>query len=1450
MIEHANNVNETLRKIVIALAVLALLAFVANLLVDNPYTHRLVRAAINEKVEDNTNLTVDFKAMKVTIVPPGAELYGFALAPKMSPDSPLISASHVRARVSVWSLILGNFRLALAETDDLTIIWPPPFGFPGFFKDDPEAGPPEPARPAWPPPFELPIDNIVLKNAKIYAEVPLTEAIPMAPSSFIGSAVGIDVDLDNGGWRDLRAKISVHSMNAALKASSLVEETSLEAIAVVAGDRTALPMLRIRGERLNFDGAVTANLKLIADELQKGQNLLDAIDIAATGDVEGDMSLLGSWLDLPDTRGPVSGSINLTAMAPIHSSAPATVVVEGQGKVKDAYLAGFHLHNSAAKFHITPELVEFPEIDVIIGERVVGKGSGRIKVGDVIGFDFKAAPDGLTLQELLEALGADFDLIDTTLQSPDLRLWGVSEPFVLNVSATAQFSELDTPTIVYDRARFPEKPACRLDFHLAVTSTNLDFGGTHGNCFQPRRAALPMPVAGSLAPPPGATAASRIAAAGEVFFDGTKGLRLDIRGEDVDVAVAQYFAQQPLQGTAVTKTLIHGPTSGPDGSHVLVDTEAHARELVVSGIPLGNLHGTARIDGEELTWRDVTSDLDGQGLLRSPSGKLGINDAYPIKAKLTARQLTPAMAHRIMSGATGEPHPFFAGVDKIDGDIEGPLFFPGAWRGKFEVGLYEGDYDGERLFDAARATIKSDAKGWSTDNIIVSLGALQVAAKVQHERAFPFSLGEAHGTDPWAAFGLHPDDKFSFEFNTLGDAAASGGKDHLGTLPFVGEKLKAAAIEGGIQLSGKVRGTPDNLQGTFSGSVQRPNILGSPLTPIELKGFVKNSALDIVLNHSGGALEGRMSIDVRKPKIPYEWYFNFNRMDLRAFGTQAFHKDPRNYLYLTAGWHMKGELTDWWRSVGELELKDIRAKYVQDIASQTKTLQVRQEQPVTLRFTGTEWRFDGDKDLYLSGRNLQLRLSMTGSRPPDNLGLHIESIIDMGLVREFSQDIDTASGKIRVIADATGPVSEPKLRVEVTDLKPNPWIAATWKAVGIGFADVRPEFKNIRMRVIYENQHLLIDSFHADKGTGQVSVTGGIDFTPGAPPEASRLDIAAEDATVIFPVAFLKSFEAQLTGNVSIIGSKPPFKLSGDVKVNRARSTKEVDIRNEVINALRSNSFKTSVKSEKPTFLLDLTVRADQTINIHNKNLQSVLSTDLSIKGTDLAPSISGQVEVDKGKFIYKRDFQIQRGLVTFDDPVKPDPSIDILAVSEVEAYRVYISVTGRASNPTVEFSIDPPTDEDGTPISKVGILVGLSRGKIPKEINGADQTRGTATSEALNLILGQYEEPVERLFDLSGQNIVRNVYLDVHPSSDVNENGAPVPRLNLPLDLGEDFDVVLRSDQSANEVAAEYDIHDNIRVSGTYERKRDEAQTTTSERTVNPASDTKFDLKFRFSFE
>jgi hypothetical protein len=1122
----------------------------------------------------------------------------------------------------------------------------------------------------------------------------------------------------------------------------------------------------------------------------------------------------------------------------------------GSAAVQNGYIDGFRLHNSFGKFEVTPEKLGLTDINIVIGETTYGKASGHIMFNEALDIKFTAAPDGLRLVDLLDALTVDFGVIDSSIHAQDLSLEGQGFPFFLNIKASAQFSDILLPETPFDQSKFPVSPACRFDFKMFVNSDLLDFAGTTGECFQMASAKYPPPGSGVVSAPAGAIAVSPVSFDGKIHFEESKGLDLTAKSPSINLKISEYFAQVPMAGTGQLETRIYGPFS-----RVLIENNAAIDNVYINNMPIGRVKGKATVDRLLVHWKDINVSLPSGGVINANKGLLDIENSLVFESDFAIQDVSEESIKNIIKpyiqteNAPDEGIEF--GIDSAAGRLSGPIMHPLAWLGEANLGLRNLRVGKEKIFDSLTAVYSSDKNGIQISNALYLLGDFAARLSMKMTRQKPFSMTEAEASDDLLTFlGINSNDILQLNIASVNSGEKEKNLentvivDHLGLIPYGGTYLKNAEITGQIELKGKIEGPLTNLQGVIDGRIRKPSIFGSILSPVEFKSFISGGHFDVMVEHSGASLKGRLSFNIMEPKIPYEWFLTINRMDLRPFGTNFFHSDPRNYAYMTADWNMKGHFTDWWRSAGTLNLNDVRARFAQDIGAQTRTMQIRQEQPVSVEISEKGWKFKDDRDLYLTGKHLQLRLSLPENNPPEKLGVRLESIVDMGILREFSQAVDTATGKIRIIMQIDGPVENPNLTLEVTDLKPNPFIAATWSPVTIGLADIRPAFRNIRFRAVYEKGRIVIDSLQADKGSGKIAASGAMVLSEDIA-ESSRLDINLSDATVIYPVAFLKSFETQLSGLVTISGKGLPYKVSGDIVVNRARSTKEVDIRDEIINALRQKSIASGYINEKPIVTLDLNVTADKSINIHNRNLQSVLSADIQVRGDDINPIIGGQVEFDKGKFIYKREFQVQRGIVLFDDPVKPDPTLDILAMSEVDNYRVYIAATGKASNPTIEFSIDPPTRESGSAISKLEILVLLSRGKLSEENKSIGQeTQSAAASEAANLILGQFEEPVERLFDLSGQSVVRNVYIDTHP----DPNGQPVPRLNLPLDLGDDFDVVFRADQATSEVSTEYDLHENIKFSGVLERRVVEDSTNQSKSPVD--NDAKVNLKFRFSFE
>ena len=107
-----------------------------------------------------------------------------------------------------------------------------------------------------------------------------------------------------------------------------------------------------------------------------------------------------------------------------------------------------------------------------------------------------------------------------------------------------------------------------------------------------------------------------------------------------------------------------------------------------------------------------------------------------------------------------------------------------------------------------------------------------------------------------------------------------------------------------------------------------------------------------------------------------------------------------------------------------------------------------------------------------------------------------------------------------------------------------------------------------------------------------------------------------------------------------------------------------------------------------------------------------------------------------------------------------------------------------------------------------------------------------------MNLFVGQFEEPIEKLFDLSGQKVIQQLYLDTTHDDESNL----VVRVNVPINLSEDLNLILQQDgSSTTNLSLKYTIHEGITVSGIVDSKKgDEDETST---------DTGIDIKFRFTF-
>ncbi len=1439
-------------KLLAALAIAVGVMFVANLLVDNSYSHRLVRAAINEKLNALTKINVEFQALEVRVFPLEAVLYGVKVTPKAAPHASLLESSQLKARVSFTSLIMGQPALSLLEANELKFAFPLPEEFDGILIE-----PSDPNEPiVWPPDFPLPIERIVTLNSSLDVHVPAAK--PGDPDEIHLQANGLNLDFEFDNWQSMEANLEINSLNFFVWNRHLVKDASLNTEIELYRNEILTNHLELASQTLNFSGKMKVLLDILKEKSKDikarklVRNLLHGVKLDLTADVKNsDLSVLGSFLDIGETGGLVEGQTTVKVDIPIQNPGhEVTWSVNGKGKSHNAQLYGFLLYDSDTTFEVDANEIRFPEITVRKDDHVFGKGRGKVGFDANVPFDFTAAPEGLPLTTLLTALKVpNFTVLDGSIVSPALRVHGAGTPFRLDVAGIANLENVSVPIITYDQSKFPTQPACQLEVKLWADDSKLDFANSHGFCTLSKDG-LP-PIKDALELPAGASA---LKLAGYTSFNAKKGMDLQIDAPNLQAKFGEHFAQIALEGDAQVRTRVHGPYND-----IKVTNTFTGKNLGAAGIPLGEASGEVTVlagkPKVEVHFNHVQMAPEKDAVATIEKGFLRLDDEYSFEADISGKNLSGAVMNQIGKAADPNIDLQFL-LRSLKASIKGPLLYPFAYQGEITADAQEFRFNGQQYFSRLQAHLLGQKGGWELREANYELGRLKALVKGTHKRKRPFSIAAAKATTEFPEnLGLSLNDSVQFSVDTitpddpvLRSMVVDDQRDHLRNLPFAGALLKDIGLGGEIVFSGKFDGTFKKVQGQFNGALDNPVLFGSALAPVRFKGFVDGSQLEIPeISQGGNALVGRMSMDFLAPGIPYEWYFSFNSFDLRAFTPDAFYTDPRNFAYLNANWRMKGKFQDFWKSKGELNIQNIEIVYVKDSGTTTEKVVMRHEFPVTLKMDDSGWVLQDRRELFLKGNYGALFISTPGNAPPEKLNIRFHGSIDMAVFKQLFSVIEIARGKLLFNGSITGSVKDPEFSFQIEDKKVDPFNAAGWEPVSVGLMDVPPAFTNIRANIIFRNNRLEINRLTADKGkSGRLSVTGYyLPFSDDK--DASNILISLQDIELNrLPVPVFKSADFVLDGDLVLSGNQLPLRLAGNIDVKRGQSLSNFDIRNQILDMIRRRRINAPSAPKKPLLNLDIQVGSDNTITVKNRNLVAKAAADLRIMGTDQAPLILGQIQVPKGKFNYKRDFNITRGLIQFDEPVNPpDPRLDIIGESQVNRYRVQVMISGYASDPKVSLAVEPPNRPDGTPITKVDILLLLSSGHLPDSERNIGAEGSAARAEALNLVIGQFEEPIERLFDLSGQTVIRQVYLDTYTAE---QDGDPVARLNLPINISEDVNLIFQVDNDANmKISSEYSIHDSISVSGSFDKKKEhEGQKT---KNLPADTDTGVDLKFRFSF-
>ena len=233
-------------------------------------------------------------------------------------------------------------------------------------------------------------------------------------------------------------------------------------------------------------------------------------------------------------------------------------------------------------------------------------------------------------------------------------------------------------------------------------------------------------------------------------------------------------------------------------------------------------------------------------------------------------------------------------------------------------------------------------------------------------------------------------------------------------------------------------------------------------------------------------------------------------------------------------------------------------------------------------------------------------------------------------------------------------------------------------------------------------------SLTGEVGGGQVSLGGSVSYRP-------NLEFSVSLQSKSVRLRYPEGVRALLDGNLALSGTKDASILNGRVLIDSLSFTPDFDL------TRFSDQFSGNVVPSEP----GLADNVKLAVSVQSKSDLSATSSQVSIEGqvnlravgTAANPVIIGRTDLTSGELFYRNvRYQLQRGLITFDNPSQTEPVLNVSVTSTVEQYNLTITLRGPFDKLTTSYTSDPP-------LATADIINLIANGQTTQEAAAAGQT-------------------------------------------------------------------------------------------------------------------------------
>ncbi|HVT16491.1 MAG TPA: translocation/assembly module TamB domain-containing protein [Thermoanaerobaculia bacterium] len=374
---------------------------------------------------------------------------------------------------------------------------------------------------------------------------------------------------------------------------------------------------------------------------------------------------------------------------------------------------------------------------------------------------------------------------------------------------------------------------------------------------------------------------------------------------------------------------------------------------------------------------------------------------------------------------------------------------------------------------------------------------------------------------------------------------------------------------------------------------------------------------------------------------------------------------------------------------GELRLADLRAEYA--------GRKIANREPVVASFSSARLVI---RSFYLGETGADTELFVSGSiglGSGQPLDLRLQSTISASWARLAVPNLDL-TGAVDVLATLRGTLAEPLLNGQ-----------AGLHGARLIVPGLPNAIEDIDGTVLLYRDRLVMDGLRARLGGGTLRVSGQLTLPAQGRALAYRAELSAQDVSVRFPEGWVSRGDAQ----ISLAESGSGRQVQGLITLSRALYVEkvEVDALQLLLRGLHRERLRVAATTGAlATTQLNLAINGPGALRVRNNVADVHGDIELTVVGTLASPVLFGFIQLEPGGSLVYADtkYSIERGTLTFANPNRIDPVIDLGLKTQVQSYDIALNLSGTVDRLNAKFA-------SSGDLADLDILALLATGQRPE---------------------------------------------------------------------------------------------------------------------------------------